>query len=299
MSDSSKKDLITYKNTFLNTSIINPSLVKGYGYFTFNRTIASNGLHYLTGSLFQKNQNPVSFVAVIDNQQSIKWIKTYKMGTGAQYGLQISPITDGMIFSITEKSNSGIKNYLLTLDIEGNVKSSKEIKVPAVLRTLQYDDINQTLLIAAKGDDLWPYTSGSDSLNVMMTDLLFNIKWQKKCWFDGYLSDILKINDQFYIYGSYNKLVGSDSISYILDNNTYNGFLNVIDANGNWLKTKVFKTDFSYYLLKTVKINSDYIEMISIKDIKPEISVKISGSYRDTTPFYLITSSKGEIYLQH
>lgn len=299
MPDSSKNDLITYKNTILRTSIINPSLVTGDGYYTFNRTKASNGLHYLTGSLFQKNLNPVSFVAVIDNQKSVKWIKTYKMGTGAQYGLQVSQITDGIIFSITEKNNLGIKNYLLTLDIEGNIKSSKEIKVPAVLRTLQYDDINQTLLIAAKGGELWPYTPDTDSLNVMMTDMLFNIKWQKKCWFNGYLSNILKINDQFYIYGSYNKLVGSDSVSYVLDNNIYNGFLNVVDANGNWLNTKVFKTDFTNYILKTVKINSDYVEMISIQDIKPEISIIINRSYRDTKPFYLITSSKGEIFFQH
>ena len=76
-----------------------------------------NGLHYLTGSFYQKNSNPVPFVAVIDNQKSIKWIKTYKMGTGPQYGLHISSITDGIVFTITEKTNKGIKNYLIALTI--------------------------------------------------------------------------------------------------------------------------------------------------------------------------------------
>lgn len=297
--DTSKNDLIPYKNNFLKISIINPSLVKGDGYFTFNKTIALNGLHYLTGSFFQKNLNPVPFVAVIDNQKSIKWIKTYKIGTGAQYGLHISSITDGIVFTITEKTNKGIKNYLLTLDIDGNIKSSKDIMVPAVIRTLQYDDINQTFLIAAKGTEFWPYTTDSDSLRVFMTDLSFNIKWQKKCWFDGYLSNILKINDQLYIYGSYNNLTGNDSTSYVLGDNIYNCFLNVIDADGNWNLTKVFKTDSSYYPLKTVKINSDYVEIISIKDIKPDIPVITNNSFRDSQPFYLITTSKGEVYFQH
>lgn len=297
--DTSKKDLIPYKNNFLKTSIINPSLVKGDGYFTFNKTIALNGLHYLTGSFFQKNLNPVSFVAVVDNEKSIKWIRTYKMGTGAQYGLHISSITDGIVFTITEKTNKGIKNYLLILDIDGNIKSSKDINAPAVIRTLQYDDINQTFLIAAKGTEFWPYTTDSDSLTVFMTDLSFNKKWQKKCWFDGYLSNILKINDQLYIYGSYNKLTGNDSTSYVLSDNIYNSFLNVIDANGTWNLTKVFKTDSSYYLLKTVKINSDYVEIISIKDLKPDIPVITNNNFRDSQSFYLITTSNGDVYFQH
>lgn len=296
--DTSKKELIAFKNTFLNTSVTNPILVKSDGYFTFNKTIALNGLHYLTGSFFQKNLNPIPFVAVIDNHKSIKWLKTYKMGNGAQYGLHICSITDGILFSITEKTSKDIKNYLLTLDIEGNIKSSNEIKLHAILRTLQYDDINQTILIAGKGNDLWPYTPESDSLKILMTDLSFNIKWKKKCWFDGYLSNILKINDQFYIYGSYNKLV-CDSISYTLDSNKYNSFLNVIDANGKLITTKIFKADFSFYPLKTVKINSDFIDMISIKEISPELSVITANGYRASKPFYLITTSKGEIFFQH
>jgi hypothetical protein len=297
--DTSKNDLIPYKNSFLKISVINPDLVKGDGYFTFNKTIALNGLHYLTGSLFQKNSIPVPFVAVLDNQKSIKWIKTYKKGTGAQYGLHISSITDGIVFTITEKTSKGIKNYILTLDIDGNIKSSKDINVPGVLRSMQYDDINQSFLFAAKGTEFWPYTPDSDSLRLFMTDLSFNIKWQKKCWFDGYLSNILKINDQLYIYGSYNKLTGNDSTSYVLGDSTYNCFLNVIDAGGNWNLTKVFKTDASYYPLKTVKINSDYVEIISVKDIRPDILVFADNSFRDSQPFYLITTSKGEVYFQH
>lgn len=297
--DTSKSDLIPYRNNFLKISIINPSLVIGDGYFTFNKTIALNGLHYLTGSFYQKNSNPVPFVAVIDNQKSIKWIKTYKMGTGPQYGLHISSITDGIVFTITEKTNKGIKNYLIALDIDGNIKSSKDINVPGVIRTLLYDDINQTLLIASKGTEFWPYIADSDSLRVLMTDLSFKRKWHKECWFDGYLSNILKINDQLYIYGSYNKLKGNDSTSYVLGENIYNCFLNVIDADGNWTLTKVFKTDSSYYPLKTLKINSDYVEIISVKDIKPDIPVITNNSFMDSKPFYLITTSKGGVFFQH
>jgi hypothetical protein len=297
--DTSKKELIPYKNSFLKTSIINPGFVKGDGYFTFNKTIALNGLHYLTGSFFQKNLSPVAFVAVTDNQKSIKWIKTYKMGTGAQYGLFISSITDGIVFSITEKTAKGIKNYLMTLDIDGNLKSSKDINVPAVIRTLQYDDINQTFLIAAKGTEFWPYTTDTDTLRVLMTDLSFKKKWHKKCWFDGYLSGILKINDQLYIYGSYNKLTGNDSTSYALNENIYNCFLNVIDAEGNWNLTKVYKNGSSYYPLKTVKINSDYVEIIAIKDRKPDIPIITNNMFRDSQPYYFITSSRGEVYFQH
>ncbi len=221
------------------------------------------------------------------------------MGTGPQYGLHISSITDGIVFTITEKTNKGIKNYLIALDIDGNIKSSKDINVPGVIRTLLYDDINQTLLIASKGTEFWPYTADSDSLRILMTDLSFKRKWQKECWFDGYLSNILKINDQLYIYGSYNKLKGNDSTSYVLGENIYNCFLNVIDADGNWTLTKVFKTDSSYYPLKTLKINSDYVEIISVKDIKPDIPVITNNSFMDSKPFYLITTSKGGVFFQH
>jgi hypothetical protein len=132
-----------------------------------------------------------------------------------------------------------------------------------------------------------------------MTDLSFKRKWHKECWFDGYLSNILKINDQLYIYGSYNKLKGNDSTSYVLGENIYNCFLNVIDADGNWTLTKVFKTDSSYYPLKTLKINSDYVEIISVKDIKPDIPVITNNSFLDSKPFYLITTSKGGVFFQH
>jgi hypothetical protein len=164
---------------------------------------------------------------------------------------------------------------------------------------LQYDDINQSLLISAKGTEFWPYTADSDTLRVFMTDVSFKIKWQKKYWFDGYLSGILKINDQLYIYGSYNKMTGIDSTNYVLGDNIYNCFLNVVDADGNWNFSKVFKTESSYYPLKTVKINSDFVEIISVKDIKPDISVITNNSFRESQPFYLITTSKGEVYFKH
>lgn len=297
--DSSKTGQITYKNNSLKISVINPGLVKGDGYFTFDKTIALNGLHYLTGSYFQKNLSPVPFVAVIDNQRSVKWLKTYKMGAGPQYGLHISSITDGIVFNIAEKTSKGIKNYLVTLDIDGNIKSSKDINIPSVIRTLQYDDINQTILVAAKGTDLWLYTSDTDSLRILMTDLTFKKKWQREYWFDGYLSNILKINDQLYVYGSYNKLKGIDSTSYILGDNVYNCFLTIIDGDGKWISTKIFKSDFPYYPLKTVKINSDYMEIISVRDLKPNIPDILNIGFRDSKPFYLITTSKGEVYFQH
>ena len=101
------------------------------------------------------------------------------------------------------------------------------------------------------------------------------------------------------IYGSYNKLKGNDSTSYVLGENIYNCFLNVIDADVNWTLTKVFKTDSSYYPLKTLKINSDYVEIISVKDIKPDIPVITNNSFMDSKPFYLITTSKGGVFFQH
>jgi len=52
-------------------------------------------------------------------------MKTYKMGTGPNM-LHISSITDGIVFTIM-KNQQGDQNYLIALDIDGNIKSSKTL----------------------------------------------------------------------------------------------------------------------------------------------------------------------------
>jgi hypothetical protein len=117
--------------------------------------------------------------------------------------------------------------------------------------------------------------------------------------FNGYLSNILKINNLLYIFGSYNNLSAPDGKKYQIEENKSNSFFTTIDVDGNWQETKILPANFSYYPLKFVKINSDYFDFISLREVPVSNYLKSGNFVTTINPYYAIISAKGSLYFSY
>jgi hypothetical protein len=285
---------ITYKNAALRFSLASPDSVKKEGYYTFCKVPAGNNKYLVSGSYVAKANDVSAFVALIDSANNLKWLKTFKPGAAQYYGLQLQPLNEGILLAMVAKTKKSQSVSLLLLDNEGNLKTSKEIKTQSLPRKILYDDINQTILVVVKGSNFSPFSEDADSLGMYQMDASLKVLWTKRFWFEGYLSNVLKVNNQFYVFGSYNKLKTPDGKNLALEEKKFNAFLSVVDADGKYVQTSTYPSNSSYYLTKVVKINSDYIDAIAVQDLNP---VEILKS-KDKKPssYYFITTSKGEVY---
>jgi hypothetical protein len=293
MPDSTMRSYL-YKGTAVRSSISAPKEISGTGYFTHSKSTTNKGLTYLTGSYIVKEGGiSVAFVAVTDSGQNLKWLKILKTPkTGHQYGCLVQGFGDGCVVIVTNKANGKLVNYAIVTDNEGSIKAQQELTGTAIPRSILYDDINQTYLIASKGIDYNAFTPNGDSLYISLHDAQLKTKWRKSFGVDGILSSVIKVNDLFYVYGAYNKLAAKDK-NYSLADGLYNCFVNVLDQEGNWLNTNIFANENSIIPLKVNKINSGNIDIIAVKDEKPDELFNLNKRHK---AYYFITSPEGIIY---
>jgi hypothetical protein len=288
---------LKFKKIIINVNITRPDQIKAEGYYTFFKTETPGREVIISGSCFAKNSDVSAFVAVIDTLNNIKWLRTYKPGQAMQYGLIAKPINDGVIMATVSKTQRSQSVTMLTFDNEGNVKTTKEIKTPSIPRKIVYDDINQTTLLACKGNVFDPFSMADDSLGVYLIDADLSVLWIKKFGFNGNLSDVLKINNQFLLFGAFNRLTSPDGRDITLGSGISNVFLSILDAEGNSVQTITYPSEVSYYPLKVAKINSDFIDIISIKETKP--GEALLNENKTAPPYYLITTTKGDGYFSY
>jgi hypothetical protein len=286
--------ILKYKKITINLNLVKPDQIRNDGYFVFSKTGLPGREVIISGSSFTGNSEASAFVAVIDSTNTIKWLRTYRPGQASQYGLIAKPAGDGILLVMVSKTQKSQYLTMLLLDKDGNVKTTKEINTPYIPRKVLYDDINQSAFLACKGYEFGQFSLSEDSLGVYVFDANLSVVWNKKFWFDGYLSEVLKINNQFLIFGAYNRLNSIDGKDFTLSNGILNLFLSVLDAEGNCLQTTTYPAAFSYYPLKIVKINSDFIDVISVKEKRPDDILQNENIM--STLHYLITTTKGNDY---
>ncbi|MDR0694033.1 MAG: hypothetical protein LBF81_01860 [Prevotellaceae bacterium] len=287
-------DKIEYKNEPFYTTLITPGKIGDAGYFIHAKTVLPNKKIFVTGSYVNKAAELTAFAALLNDNTAIEWVKLFDKKGEKNRGLLATQADNGFAVVIAAGNDNETANYLYLLDANGTVRKNTKLAATAVPRKLMYDDINETFLLAFKGNSLLPYDSSSDALQVFRLKSDLSNDWEIDVPFNGYVSNIIKTNDQLYIYGACSELTGATGNSLSAGDKKTVAFVAIVDADGRRLTEEIFDAPFSYYPLYVSKISNEYVDMIAVKDALPdEDAAKKSPSY------YLIISADNKIYYHY
>jgi hypothetical protein len=281
--------VIQYNDAGLYTTIVSADKKTGEtGYFIHAKSVTSDKKVFVTGS-YVNNAETQAFVALLSDSEHVEWLKTFDKKDGKNHGILIDHSDNNLAVVVSVDNNNEIGNYLYLMDVNGNEKKNIKLPSTAVPRKLIYDDINETFFVAFKGNSYSPYDSSDDVLHLYLLDLSLATLWNSTLQFTGYLSNVIRTNNQLYIYGAYSEIKDADGKVFATDNNKINLFACTIDASAKQVSLKTFDAPFSYYPLLVSKISNEYVDVISAKN-KPELNNEKNSSY------YLIISSDNKVY---
>jgi hypothetical protein len=177
-------------------------------------------------------------------------------------------LADGTVKIVAQNSDY----QLILFDSKGKLKRSVNLQKNSVPQKIIYDDIAQTFLVAQKGTENKPFETGNSNLQLTMYDITLAPLWKADIAFDGYLTNIVKINNLFYIYGTCTKI--SNPQNEILSQDKATIFAANITAEGNYFSLKTFDLPQPQYLISANKINSEFVDLIAIPDFTAESNAK-------------------------
>jgi hypothetical protein len=279
--------VIQYKDANLYTTIVPPDKTGETGYFIHAKSLTPDNKVFITGSYVSSSEIR-AFAALLSSSGNIEWLKTFDRKGGRNHGVLAAHSDNGFMVVVSADNNVGISNYLYILDASGNEKKNVKLAATAVPRKLIYDDISETFFIAFKGNSYAPYDISSDALHLYLLDSGLATVWNSELQFTGYLSNVIRTNNQFYVYGACSEVRDAESTIYTSDN-AINAFVYTADASGRQVSLKTFDAPFSYYPLLTSKISNEYVDMICVKN-KIELTDDKRSSY------YLVISSDNKVF---
>ncbi|MDR3365516.1 MAG: hypothetical protein LBO71_00900 [Prevotellaceae bacterium] len=288
-----KSAAIPYKTELLYADVVMPDKLKAPGYYIHSKLVLPNKKALVAGSHLSVQGKVTPFAALLNSPKSVEWLTTFSCKEEAGFGVLTGQADNGYAIVAAGGSRTEANaSYLYLLNSNGSI--AKELKLPsaAMPRKLIYDDIGGTFLLAFKGDAFSPYSMTGDAMQLLMLNSA-NLKevWSNTLQFSGYLSNIIRTNDRFYVYGAYSELVDAVGNSISADNRKTGAFAYPIDADGQWSALKTFDADFAYYPLLVSKISNEYVEMIAVKNTPPTRSESASQS-----SYYMVISANNEVY---
>ncbi|MDR3246472.1 MAG: hypothetical protein LBT50_08580 [Prevotellaceae bacterium] len=278
---------ITYNGEQLFASIILPDSLRKSGYFIHSKSVLPGKKIFVAGSYVNPQLEIVAFAALLDELSEIEWLKTFDKSEGKSYGVLTCESDNG--FAVVVAANNGTEsaNQLYLLDNGGNVKKNVKLPSTAIPRKLMYDDISQTFLLAFKGNSFMPYAVSADELSLYRLNADLSLNWQSNLPFTGYILNVIKTNDRFYVHGAYKAITDGGKTVSTADNKV-NAFVYTVSSTGERLSLKTFDAPFSYYPLLATKINNEYVDLISVKASPDGLPNATNES------FYMIISSENE-----
>ena len=272
---------LQYKNEAFHANVVLPEKASAQGYYVHSKSVLANKKVFVSGSYIDAKSATLAFAALLNEQGEIEWLKVLDKKEGKNYGLLTGFSDKGFVVVASAENNRLIANYLYLLNEKGEVVKNLELAPPSVPRKLIFDNIDETLLIAFKGDALAPQAVSNDVMQVIMLKSDLTEAWSYSLQFSGYLSNVIKTNNRFYFYGACSEIKAADGKTTATRNRKINAFVDVLDANGGKIALKIFNADFAYTPLLVTKINNEYVDIISATE---------SGQ-----SYYSIISSNNEI----
>jgi len=258
----------------------------------------NKGNLYIAGSVLvsEKKQN---FVALMNNNK-IKWFKTF---AGKSSNNVIVKANNNGCFAVFSSIEGGdIENKIVRLDLEGTKKSDKSLESKSVVRYLYYDDINEKVLLAFYGKTIDKNATQNSQLEIIklkVTEKSIELDWQTpvKIDFTGSFVDIVKINQNYYVFNNYSEYtdLGNNKVSAKGKTSAKqnNAFLTIVDEKGQKTAMKNFASDKYYYLTKIVKINDNLINLLGIYGDSDKVKSDVEKKQGEF--YYMLINNKGEV----
>ncbi len=239
-------------------------------YFTLATSKDKAGNTYISGFYRQGKINQ-AFVAKTLKDEKIEWVKTFPPTGQAQECITHIASSDlGCIAVVTSFVDNISSNYLLKLDETGKQIVKKELPVKDIPRYLMYDDLNETVIVATKGNVMNQFDDPFGNLNIAKVSLNDETQnWTKEIPFEGYLTDIVKMDKNYFVFGNFTKLFMPDGVAIIskagAEKTKTNSFAAIVSDAGQLVKIQPFLSDKPFFSLRAVKINSNVINLLGLK----------------------------------
>ncbi|MDR1680161.1 MAG: hypothetical protein LBS12_00020 [Prevotellaceae bacterium] len=290
---------IRYRDEPLFTAVVLPNRVGRQGYYIHAKTVLANKKVFIAGSYAKSPEEIQAFAALLNSEATeVEWLTIFDKHNGKSHGLLSAGADNGLAVVVTAVAKNAegkdeLTNHVYLLDAGGNVKKNAGLPSATVPRKLLYDDIGETFLVAFKGTSFMPYALSSDPMKIYKLKSDLAVAWSGELSFIGYLSNIIKTNDRFYVYGSYNTITDAEGRRVSAGDNKISAFAYTLNPDGKWLALKRFEANFSYYPLLVSKINNEYVDMIAVR-------ASNDGFFEETNrSFYQIISADNEVVYQY
>jgi hypothetical protein len=243
---------IDYKGEPFYTNIVQPDDNAEAGYYICHKTILPSGKALTAGVHVTKEQGRQAFAAVLNTSEQVEWLQT--LGSAGEAGMLTALSGLDYVVITHDGTMSDIVNRLYLLDFKGSIKQTANLAVGGVPRHCIYNDISQDYALTFSGGAFQTLRPTQGRIAVLMLNADFTPKWTAELPHTGYFVNTVRTNDRFYVY------------SAAPHNGKMQAQVNVVNPNGAVAEQETFDAGFPYYPVRISKINSDYIDMIAVKD---------------------------------
>ena len=290
---------IAYKKGSIPLYISAPEFVgisanKKEKYITTEIYEIKSGEAYLTGTYISIQNKINTFVAKTDaSKKNILWLKTFSPEKSNQSrGVLLCTAGDTCMLVATSEINGQLNNTFYKFDKHGNEIIKRVLESKKIPRIMKYDEINNRLIIAFKGELFNAFSTNSEVLTVYYLAGDAKPVWQYTFEFTGNIVDIVKSEDRFMLilnFIKYADLQSKTISSLVADAKNSNICCVILDGDGTTSNITNFLSSNALIGYKTFKINS---ETICIAGLKADYSINKDF----TKPFlFMLIDSNGNI----
>jgi len=258
--------------------------------------------NYITGYFVNAQKKVEAFVAKSDSVGKILWLKNFLPDANYQnMGSSLCFLPNGTcVFVMHSKASTGQAdlNFLIQLDNTGNETFRVPIKSEYLCRYIHYDEINDQILLACKGKYAKDAALDKSDLIIQNLDSKGNILWQSEIKIHGNLVEIVKMNEEFFIFCNVLRYWDQSGQEIIIDHENVgsaNGVCFVQSLEGKFQQSYLIESKNPNTLYKIVKINSNTLSLFGLYD-KHEETVNI---VEDKRLFYCILTNKGKVQFMY
>ncbi len=263
---------------------------------------SNKGDYYASGFIKQRNPGVSAFVLKTTKLDKIEWLKILPVGKFSDdYSPFIQATENGCELIITSIKNTEIKNHLFRMRKDGKQTKKKKIETGLVPQYFNYDEINESYIIAFKGIKADEFENLSDDLIInKYSGAELSKKWSTVLNLKGSLVNIIKMNESLFVFTNYTKFAqGSTIISSkagVLQNET-NSLILVLDNFGKIQKTVPIEAKSAFFIAKAIKINSNTLNLLGFKQAL--FSTRTAKEKDFAKPLYLSVDTNGEVYFDN
>ncbi|MDR2467061.1 MAG: hypothetical protein LBD35_06670 [Prevotellaceae bacterium] len=252
---------IRYKDENFYARVVTPEKATRHGYFIHSKAPLNEKQVLVAGTYVNDKQEAAAFAALLNAGNEPEWLRVFDRKSGAHHGV-LSSVLPGSGFAVVVSvtDNDGTSNYIHLLDGKGAPKKNVKLAPTATPRKLLYDDIDESFLVAFKGQTLAPYEMSDDPLQFVTLNSALDEKYRSSLELSGYVVNIVKTNNQFHIYGGCKSV--RDESGRTLTNANVVPFVVTVNTLGKQTSARLLDEGYASYPLTVTKISNEYADMI-------------------------------------